>query len=163
MARTRSNKSARAVTAGLARAAEEHIFPVRVYYEDTDAGGVVYYANYLRFAERARTEMLRGHGIESSTLMAKEGVAFAVRRCAADYFRPARLDDRLEVRTRVLAVGGASLDLEQRIVREDGTEAVRLDLKLACMARTGAAARIPAVVRSRLAEMRLDDINDSKR
>jgi acyl-CoA thioester hydrolase len=136
---------------------------LRVYYEDTDAGGVVYYANYLRFAERARTEMLRRRGIESSTLMAEDGVAFAVRRCAADYLRPARLDDRLEVRTRLLAVGGASLDLEQRIVREDGTEAVRLDLTLACMTGAGKAARIPAKVLGRLAERRLHDINDPER
>ncbi len=136
---------------GLAAAADEHIFRLRVYYEDTDAGGVVYYANYLRFAERARTEMLRDRGIESSRLMAEEGVAFAVRRCAADYLRPARLDDRLEVRTRLKALGGASLDLEQRIVREaDGAEAVRLDLTLACMTLAGKAARIPATVRGRI-------------
>jgi len=140
--------------AGLAERAEEHIFRLRVYYEDTDADGVVYYANYLRFAERARTEMLRERGIESSRLMAEEGVAFAVRRCAADYLRPARLDDRLEVRTRLTALGGASLDLEQRIVRaDDGAEAVRLDLTLACMTRAGKAARIPAKVRGCLHEI----------
>ena len=119
---------------------------------------MVYYANYLRFAERARTEMLRGHGIESSRLMAEEGVAFAVRRCAADYLRPARLDDQLEVRTCLRALGGASLDMEQRIVRADGSEAVRLDLTLACMTRTGKAARIPAAVRGRL-----HDINGTQR
>lgn len=135
----------------LAAAADEHIFRLRVYYEDTDAGGVVYYANYLRFAERARTEMLRDRGIESSRLMAEEGVAFAVRRCVADYLKPARLDDRLEVRTRFKALGGASLDLEQRIVREaDGAEAVRLDLTLACMTLAGKATRIPATVRGRI-------------
>ncbi|MBM3733552.1 MAG: tol-pal system-associated acyl-CoA thioesterase [Acidimicrobiia bacterium] len=140
--------------AGLAERAEEHIFRLRVYYEDTDADGVVYYANYLRFAERARTEMLRERGIESSRLMAEEGVAFAVRRCAADYLRPARLDDRLEVRTRLTALGGASLDLEQRIVRaDDGAEAARLDLTLACMTRAGKAARIPAKVRGCLHEI----------
>jgi acyl-CoA thioester hydrolase len=169
-----ANKSARGGEQGLAGRAEEHIFPVRVYYEDTDAGGVVYYANYLRFAERARTEMLRRHGIESSELMAKEGIAFAVRHCEADYRRPARLDDRLEVRTRLLALGGASLEMEQRIVRVgrtcahgahdgDGIEAVRLVLTLACMTRAGKAARIPAEVRRRLAQGRLQDINDSKR
>lgn len=140
--------------AGLAERAEEHIFRLRVYYEDTDADGVVYYANYLRFAERARTEMLRERGIESSRLMAEEGVAFAVRRCAADYLRPARLDDRLEVRTRLTALGGASLDLEQRIVRaDDGAEAARLDLTLACMTRAGKAARIPVKVRGCLHEI----------
>ncbi len=152
MRKPKPNKSTRGAEPGLARAAEEHIFPVRVYYEDTDAGGVVYYANYLRFAERARTEMLRRLGIESSKLMAEEGIAFAVRRCAADYRRPARLDDRLEVRTRLLDMGGASLEMEQRIVRaENGSEAVRLVLTLACMTMAGKPARIPADVRRRLA------------
>lgn len=165
MTRTRpaANKSARGAEPGLAGRAEEHIFPVRVYYEDTDAGGVVYYANYLRFAERARTEMLRRLGIESSRLMAEEGIAFAVRHCAVDYRRPARLDDQLEVRTRLSGVGGASLEMEQRIVRatrscvawgahdDDGIEVVRIVLTLACMTAAGRAARIPAEIRRRLA------------
>ena len=73
-----------------------HVFPVRVYYEDTDAGGIVYYANYLKFAERARTELLRIAGITHSDLMAESGVAFAVRHCAADFIKPARLDDPLD-------------------------------------------------------------------
>lgn len=151
MRKPKPNKTPRGAESGLAGLAEEHIFPVRVYYEDTDAGGVVYYANYLRFAERARTEMLRQLGIESSKLMAEEGVAFAVRHCAADYRRSARLDDQLEVRTRLIDIGGASLDMEQRIVNaEDGIEAVRLVLTLACMTTAGKAARIPADVRRRL-------------
>ena len=66
---------------------------VRVYYEDTDAGGVVYYANYLKFAERARTEALRSVGLEQTELMEKSGIAFVVRHCEAEFFRPARLDD----------------------------------------------------------------------
>jgi acyl-CoA thioester hydrolase len=125
---------------------------VRVYYEDTDAGGVVYYANYLRFAERARTEMLRRLGIESSKLMAEAGIAFVVRHCEADYRRPARLDDELEVRTRLVNMGGATLELEQRIVRAgNGNETVRLLLTLACMTAAGKPARIPAEIRRRLA------------
>lgn len=152
MTRSRANKSARGAQLGLAGREEEHIFPVRVYYEDTDAGGVVYYANYLRFAERARTEMLRRLGIESSSLMAEEGIAFAVRHCEADYRRPARLDDELEVRTRLINMGGASLELEQRIVRAgNGSETVRLVLTLACMTAAGKPARIPAEIRRRLA------------
>lgn len=163
--RARTRPPGLRVSARARPAADEHIFRLRVYYEDTDAGGVVYYANYLRFAERARTEMLRDRGIESSRLMAEEGVAFAVRRCAADYLRPARLDDRLEVRTRLKALGGASLDLEQRIViarracvardahDDNGAEAVRLDLTLACMTLAGKAARIPAKVRGCLHEI----------
>ena len=73
-----------------------HHHPLRVYYEDTDAGGVVYYANYLKFAERARTEMLRDLGIDHSELMDNEGVAFAVRHCTMDFLAPARLDDVLD-------------------------------------------------------------------
>ena len=126
-----------------------HVFPVRIYYEDTDAGGVVYYANYLRFAERARTEMLRALGVEGARLADTDGVAFAVRHCAADFVRPARLDDLLEVRTRLLGVGGASLRAEQTVFR--GAEPlVRLELKLACTGRSGRTARMPKDLRSSL-------------
>jgi acyl-CoA thioester hydrolase len=76
-------------------AAERFSIPVRVYYEDTDAGGVVYYANYLRFLERARTEWLRALGFEQDDLRVRLGILFAVRRVSADYLRPARFNDRL--------------------------------------------------------------------
>ena len=95
----------------------EHVFTVRVYFEDTDAGGVVYYANYFKYAERARTEMMRELGVESSRLMQGDGIVLAVRRCSAEYHKPARLDDQLAIRTRLLAVGGASLTAEQRVTR----------------------------------------------
>ena len=72
---------------------QTHIFNLRVYYEDTDAGGIVYYANYLKFAERARTEVLRDLGVAQRELLEVEGIGFAVRRCAVDYFAPAKLDD----------------------------------------------------------------------
>ena len=108
-----------------------HVFPLRVYYEDTDAAGIVYYANYLKFAERARTEMLRALGTNQSRLAAEQGIAFAVSRCTADYLKPARLDDRLEVHTRVTEVGGASLSADQAVKGEAG-ELVRLDVRLAC-------------------------------
>lgn len=109
-----------------------HVFPVRVYYEDTDAAGVVYYANYLKFAERARTDLLRNLGIEQSRLASEEGVVFVVRRCAVDYLRPARLDDGLEVRSEVVAMKGAVVDFLQRVCR-DGEELVRMDVRVACM------------------------------
>ena len=128
-----------------------HAFPLRVYYEDTDAGGIVYYANYLRFAERARTEMLRGLGVESSDLMADDGVALAVRHCAADYMRPARLDDALTVETRVTGVGGATLELAQTVRRGD-EDLVRLDLKLGCMGLDGRPKRLPGHLRQLLNE-----------
>ncbi len=130
-----------------------HVLPVRVYYEDTDAGGIVYYANYLRFAERARSEWLRHLGIESSRMMKEQKVAFAVKWCAMDFVKPAKLDDLLAVETRVLAIGGASLTLEQT-VRLDGADLVRMELKLACMSLDGGAARLPTEIRKRLEEAR---------
>lgn len=123
-------------------AAEDHRFQVRVYFEDTDAGGIVYYANYLKYAERARTELLRTIGFESSTFMKKEGVGLAVRYCRADFIRPAKLDDQLEVATRVLKVKGASLRLSQ-VIKRGGEELVDMEIKLACMNAKGKPARLP--------------------
>ncbi|MAF94792.1 MAG: tol-pal system-associated acyl-CoA thioesterase [Rhodospirillaceae bacterium] len=130
-----------------------HVYPVRVYYEDTDAAGIVYYANYLKYAERARTEMLRDLGTENARLMETEGLAFAVRRCEVDFFKPARLDDLLSVETRLIDVDGASLVADQR-VKQDNAELVRMELKLACMSLDGRPARLPAAVKSRLEEFR---------
>ncbi len=127
-----------------------HVFPVRVYYEDTDAAGIVYYANYLKFAERARTELLRTRGIGNRALQESHGVAFAVRRLAVDYRAPARLDDLLEVRTRITAVHGASVDAAQDVLR-DGRELARMTLTLACVARSGRPARLPTIVVDALA------------
>jgi len=126
-----------------------HRYDLRVYFEDTDAGGIVYYANYLRYTERARTEMLRDAGIESSDMMARDGVALAVRRCNVDYIRPARLDDMLHVETRVLDIGGASLEAEQ-VVKRGAEELVRMELKLGCMTADGRPVRMPGPVRDRL-------------
>lgn len=125
------------------------IMPVRVYYEDTDAGGVVYYANYLKYAERARTEMLRHLGIESSVLQDQEGLGFVVRRIEADYIQPARLDDLLEVHLSLTKVGGASMQGVQRIVR-GGEDLVRIDIKLGCMKLSGGPARLPEKIRNLL-------------
>jgi len=122
---------------------EVHVFPVRVYYEDTDAGGVVYHANYLRFAERGRTEMLRGAGIDQIALLAQEGLAFIVRRCSVDFLKPARLDDALEVHTRVLAATGARVEAEQ-VVKRQGDDLARLSLEIACVDRQGRPQRLPA-------------------
>ena len=83
-----------------------HVYPVRVYYDDTDAAGIVYYANYLRMAERARTEMLRMIGADHTRLAREDGVSIAVSRCEVDYLEPARLDDDLHIRTRITALGG---------------------------------------------------------
>ena len=123
-----------------------HVFPVRVYYEDTDAGGVVYHSNYLRFAERARTELLRHLGFQQSRLWAEDRIGFVIRRCVADFLAPARLDDLLLVASRPTGLRGASLDLRQNVMR-GGLELVRLQVKLACMSINGR----PATVRDALA------------
>jgi acyl-CoA thioester hydrolase len=90
---------------------------VRVYYEDTDAAGIVYYANYLRFLERGRTELLRTLGHDQNALM-QDGIAFAVRSATMEFLKPARLDDVLEVETTVAAVGHAQVSFAQRILRD---------------------------------------------
>ena len=126
-----------------------HVFPVRVYYEDTDAGGLVYHANYLRFAERARTEALRSVGTEQGRMLAETGLGFVVRRMEIDFRAPAVLDDTLEVVTRMSDIGGASLRAEQTI-RRAGATLVSLLLKLACIDRDGRPARLPADLRAAL-------------
>ncbi len=131
-------------------AAGEHVFPVRVYYEDTDAAGIVYYVNYLKFAERARTEMLRLLGREQQQMMEAERVAFAVKSARVEYFRPARLDDSLQVRTGLIEVAGASLKVRQRIFRS-GELLADMQIRLAVMDRSGRPTRIPADIRSALA------------
>ncbi len=93
--------------------------PIRVYYEDTDAAGVVYYANYLCYCERARTEWLRSIGFEQQKLRTEQGLAFVVRAMNADYVSPAALDDALVVETRIGQVGGASIVFGQKILRAD--------------------------------------------
>ena len=129
--------------------ATAHRYSLRVYYEDTDAGGVVYHANYLRFAERGRTEALRDHGVPHSELVSDLGLMFMVRRIKVDYLAPARLDETLVVVTRPLAVRAASVELRQEVVR-DRTLAV-LDIQLACVRLTdGRPGRIPERWRSAL-------------
>lgn len=123
-----------------------HRYPVRVYYEDTDAGGIVYHANYLRFIERARSEMLRLLGLKHGELADVTGVSFAVRRLTIDFIAPAKLEDTLEVETRITDTGGASFAVAQT-VRRDGRDMARADLKLAVINRAGRAARLPEPVR----------------
>jgi acyl-CoA thioester hydrolase len=129
-----------------------HRFPIRVYYEDTDAAGIVYYANYLKFTERARSEWLREIGGDEAKAMKASGVLFVVRRCEIDYRQPARLDDLLEVATRVVAFAGATLDLEQ-IVRRDDADLVTMKVTLACLNSAGRPARLPAALRAALATL----------
>ncbi len=126
-----------------------HRLPIRVYYEDTDAAGIVYYANYLKFAERARTEMLRLAGVNQSEMAKRYGMAFAVRNCAIDFRAPARLDDLIEVRSRFTALVGATVSVVQAIWR-DAEELVRLDVRVACLRGNGRPTRVPAPLRQAL-------------
>jgi acyl-CoA thioester hydrolase len=110
-----------------------HRHMVRVYYEDTDAGGIVYHAGYLRFAERGRTEALRELGVPHAEMSSLHGLFFMVRRVKVDYLAPARLDDLLVVETTTLAIGAASVDLRQDVVRaRDGARLARMELQLVC-------------------------------
>lgn len=134
----------------MSAAAQPFSFPVRVYYEDTDAAGVVYYANYLRFMERARSEWLSSLGVEVDVLAREHRVAFAVHRLDIEYVRPGRLGDRLDVGVTLREAGRASIALEQRVTR-DGEDLTRARVVLACLDH-GAwrPARIPAELLERL-------------
>ena len=106
--------------------------PMRVYWENTDAGGVVYYANYLKYLERARTEWLRPLGVEQGALGREAGVAFVVRRLAVDFLRPARLDDVLHVDIRAVQLGAAVVEMRQGIWRGE-ERLLQADVQSACV------------------------------
>ncbi len=112
-------------------------WPVRVYYEDTDTGGVVYYANYLRFFERARTEWLRRAGVSQQLMTEQENVMFVVKRTAIDYHAPAKLDDALEISVTVEKIGRASVNFSQEAWRVGGSGAELLcsgEIRVGCIA-----------------------------
>ncbi len=126
-----------------------HRFGVRVYYEDTDLAGIVYYANYLKFIERARTEWVASLGVDQMALRARGGVVFAVRRVEADYLRPAKFGDDLVVETKLQSLGGARIVLEQGIMR-GGERIFAAVVTLVCLGDDGHAARLPVEVRAKL-------------
>lgn len=124
-----------------------HRHPVRVYYEDTDLAGIVYYANYLKFIERGRSEWVRGLGIDQMRLRAEEGIVFAVRRVDAEYLRPGLFGDDLVVTTDLLELGGSRIELRQEVWR--GEERLfTAAVTLVCLHESGRAARIPEAVRA---------------
>ena len=123
--------------------------PLRVFYEDTDAAGIVYYANYLKFVERGRTEMMRELGFAHSGIAAESGIVFTVRRLTADYRQPARLDDLLSIETRIVEIAGATLLLDQLVCR-DGAVLAALDVLVACVGRDGKPRRVPPALRAAL-------------
>ena len=123
-----------------------HTFALRVYYEDTDLAGIVYYANYLKFIERARTEWVRSLGVDQGQLRAETGLVFAVRRIEADYLRPAKFDDKLRVETGVIAVTGVRILLGPDVFR--GVEKLfAAQVVLVCLTGGGQPSRLPADLR----------------
>ncbi|MFO1241602.1 MAG: tol-pal system-associated acyl-CoA thioesterase [Rickettsiales bacterium] len=117
-------------------------FQVRVYYEDTDAAGIVYYANYLKFAERARTEWLRAVGFEQEKLRAEQGLGFVVAHLEADYKLPARLDDLITIETSLQQHSKVHMTMRQILKKGDATLVI-LSVKIACVDKNGKPVRIP--------------------
>lgn len=126
-----------------------HKFELSVYYEDTDLAGIVYYANYLKFIERARSEWVQALGIDQMRLKAEYGVVFAVRRIEADYLQAAKFGDRLQVRTRALELTGARVRLEQKVERDTET-LFTANVTLIALTEGGKATRLPAEFRLKL-------------
>ncbi|MET0638954.1 MAG: YbgC/FadM family acyl-CoA thioesterase [Hyphomicrobium sp.] len=129
---------------------QRHVLPIRVYFEDTDAGGVVYHASYVRYAERGRTDFLRLLGTDARRLIDgsdnREPAAFVVRRMSFDFARPGRMDDLLEVETRVTSLGGASVTLDQTISR-DGVRLVSAEVVVVLVSISGKPLRLSEAVR----------------
>ncbi|MGD2132488.1 MAG: tol-pal system-associated acyl-CoA thioesterase [Maricaulaceae bacterium] len=120
-----------------------HVFPVRVYYEDTDFSGLVYHARHLQFLERGRSEFLRCAGLSHSALLTRDDpLVLAVRRMALDFARAARIDDALEVRSRLVGLKGARFEMEQEIRRE-GVRLLGAEVEVACLDGTGRPRRVP--------------------
>ena len=127
-----------------------HHFSVRVYFEDTDTGGIVYHANYLKYMERARTEILRLCGLEQSASTIEQGVGYAVRSCNVEFLMPAVLDDVLEVRSTLRKIGGAYLDAEQNVWR-GGEQLTKGKVRAVCIGNSGAPRRHPREVVEKMA------------
>jgi len=129
-----------------------HSFPIQVYWEDTDAGGIVYYANYLKFIERARTDLLRGLGINQQTLMIEDGLNFVVRDCRIEYLQPARMDDSLHVRTRLSELKGATMRMLQSVHKNDQT-LIKSEIRVACLQANGRPARFSPQIRDKFSSI----------
>ncbi|WP_445371533.1 tol-pal system-associated acyl-CoA thioesterase [Methylomonas sp. HW2-6] len=137
------------MTLGLFNAAEFN-WPVRVYYEDTDAGGVVFYANYLKFFERARTEFLRSYGFEQDALTAEQGVIFVVRSVKIEYLKPARFNEQLAVSAKVIEIKKTNLTFEQAVTRQQQILCAG-EVRIACLdAQTMKPKPIPTVILEQL-------------
>lgn len=127
----------------------DHELTLRVYYEDTDLAGIVYYANYLKYIERGRSEWLRDLGVDQLALKDGQGLVFAVRRIEADYLSPARFDDLLNVRTRLAKITPARIIVAQQVVREDNV-LFTASVTIACVNLAGRPSRLPAALTAKM-------------
>ena len=146
---SRSSVTSKGVAKAAARLQplQPFLWPIRVYYEDTDAGGVVFYANYLGFMERARTEWLRALGFEQPEMAARDGVLFVVRAVNIDYLKPSRFNDSLQVTVEVVNVGGSRIRFLQRVLRGN-EEIARAEVEVVCVSTdTLRPARMPDAMR----------------
>ena len=137
-----------------------HHCQFRIYYEDTDAGGIVYHARYLGFAERARAEALRSQGLNVGELSERDGIVFVVRQLGIRYHAPLRLDEMMDVETVLLQAAGARLKLRQVItnISRGGQKAVVIEVELACLKLEGMAPmRLPSFCQERLAGLAIED------
>ena len=126
-----------------------HEFSLRVYYEDTDLAGIVYYANYLKFIERGRSEWVRSLGLDQARLKREAGLVFAVRRVVADYLAPAQFDDVLTVRTEPIGLTPARIVLRQNVLREEAL-LFQAEVTLVALGDSGRPSRLPAEFRQSL-------------
>ena len=129
----------------------EYTLPIRVYIEDTDAGGIVYYVNYLKYFERARTELIRSMGVDKTAVM-EDGSVFVVTSASIDYLMPARLDDEIVARAKVIGAGGASIVFEQEVLRGDEVLARGKVTAALTDGKTGRPKRMPMNLRTALKE-----------
>lgn len=127
----------------------DHELTLRVYYEDTDLAGIVYYANYLKYIERGRSEWLRDLGVDQLALKDGQGLVFAVRRIEADYLSPARFDDLLNVRTRLAKITPARILVAQQVVRDDNV-LFTASVTIACVNLAGRPSRLPAALTAKM-------------
>jgi acyl-CoA thioester hydrolase len=131
---------------------DAYVFPVRVYYEDTDLAGIVYYANYLKFIERGRSEWVRSMGIDQVAMKRDAGVVFAVRRVEADYLQPAKFDDQLHVSTMISTISAARIVLDQTVLRDD-VVLFSAQVTLVALDAQGRPTRLPEAFRRKIADL----------
>ena len=129
-----------------------HEFPVIIYWEDTDAGGIVYHANYLKFTERARSDLLKYIDINQQQMLAEEAPNFVVRDCTIEFLRPAKLEDVLTVKTTLIEMKSATLKMQQDIYRGDEV-LIKSAVRIACLQKNGTPARFSAQIRDKFASL----------